>query len=41
MATVSIPDAAIPKACRSLSNNIILDPVLYNSGDPEVKDPFG
>ena len=41
MATVSIPDTAIPKACRAISNNIILDKVFYNSGDLELKDPFG
>ena len=41
MATVSIPDASIPKACRLISNNIILDPGFYNSGDPELKDPLG
>ena len=41
MATVSIPDAAIPKACRPISNNIILDPVFYNSGEPEIKDLLG
>ncbi len=33
MATVSIPDAAIPKVCCSISDNLILDPVFYNSGD--------
>jgi hypothetical protein len=41
MATVSIPDAAIPKACRSKSNNLIFDPIFYNSGDQEIKDPLG
>ena len=41
MAAVSISDAAIPKACRSMSNNLILDPVFYNSGDQELKDPLG
>jgi hypothetical protein len=41
MATVSIPDAAIPSACRPISNNVTLDPVFYNSGDIELKDPFG
>ncbi len=41
MATTSIPDAAIPKACCSISNNLILDPVFYNSGDQEFKDLFG
>jgi hypothetical protein len=41
MATISIPDAAIPKACRPISNNLILDTVFYNSGDPELKDSFG
>jgi hypothetical protein len=41
MATKSIPDAAIPKACRLISNNLILDPLFYNSGDPESKDPLG
>jgi hypothetical protein len=41
MATISIPEAAIPKACRPISNNLILDPVFYNSGDPEFKDPLG
>ncbi len=41
MATVSIPDAAIPKPCRLISNNLIFDPVFYNSGDPELKDPLG
>ncbi len=49
IATVSIPDAAIPKAqviiprqpCSAKSNNIILDSVFYNSGDQELKDPFG
>jgi hypothetical protein len=41
MATVSIPDAAIPNVCRLISNNLILDPVFYNSGDLEIKDPIG
>jgi hypothetical protein len=41
MAAVSIPNEAIPKACRPISNNLILDPVFYNSGDPEFKDPLG
>ncbi len=41
MATISIPDAAIPKVCRPISNNIILDPVFYNSGEQELKDLFG
>jgi hypothetical protein len=41
MAAVSIPVAAIPKACRPISNNLIFDPVFYNSGDPEFKDPLG
>jgi hypothetical protein len=41
MATVSIPDAAIPSACRSISNNLVMDPVYYNSGDPELKDSLG
>ena len=41
VATVSIPDAAIPKACRSISNNLILDSVFYKSGDQELKDPLG
>ena len=41
MASVSIPDAAIPKPCRSISNNFILDPVFYNSGDSELKDFLG
>ena len=41
MATASIPDAYIPKACHSISNNLILDPAFYNSGDQEFKDPFG
>ena len=41
MATVSIPDAAIPKACQSISNNLILDPIFYNSGDQELKDSIG
>ena len=41
MATVSIIDAAIPKACRPISNNVILEPVFYNSGEPELKDTFG
>ncbi len=41
MATVSIPDAAIPKVCRPISNNFIFDPVFYNSGDPEIKDALG
>jgi hypothetical protein len=41
MATVSIPDAAIPKVCHPISNNLILDPVFYNSGDPEFKDALG
>ncbi len=41
MASVSIPDAAIPKACRAIFNNLILDPVFYNSGDPELKDSLG
>ena len=41
MATVSIPDSAIPKVCRPISNNLILDPLFYNSGDPEFKDAHG
>ncbi len=41
MATVSIPDAAIPGVCCPISNNLISDPVFYNSGDPEFKDPLG
>ena len=41
MATVSIPDAAIQKACCSISNNLTLDLVFYNSGDLELKDPLG
>jgi hypothetical protein len=41
MASVSIPDAAIPKTCRQRSNNLIADPVFYNSGDPELKNPLG
>jgi hypothetical protein len=41
MATVSIPESAIPKACRLISNNLIFDPVFYNSGDPEYKDLLG
>ncbi len=44
MATVSIPGAAIPKACRLISNNqinIIFNAIFYNSGDPEHKDPLG
>jgi hypothetical protein len=42
MATASIPCAAIPGACCPTSNiNLILDPIFYNSGDQEVKDPFG
>jgi hypothetical protein len=41
MATLSISDTAIPKPCRPISNNLILNPVFYNSGDPELKDPLG
>ena len=41
MATVSIPDAAIPKGCRLISNKLISDSLFYNSGDPELKDPLG
>jgi hypothetical protein len=49
MATASILETIFPPAqviipsqpCSAKSNNIILDPVFYNSGDQELKDPFG
>ncbi len=41
MATASIPCANIPGACCPISNNLILEPVSYNSGEPELKDSFG
>jgi hypothetical protein len=41
MATVLIPDSAIPKACRPISNKLILEPESYNSGESELKDLFG
>jgi hypothetical protein len=41
MDTVSISDQPIPKACCSISNNLTLDLVFYNSNDSELKDSFG
>jgi hypothetical protein len=49
MVTASILETLFPPAqviipnqpCSARSNNIILDPVFYNSGEPELKDPLG
>ena len=39
---VSTLCTAFPSLCCSAkSNKLILDPIFYNSGDPELKNHFG